>query len=216
MTEPIVQPPFDATHLYLQWGGKLPGGEQWSNGLRFASTDGSVVTPTDQNAMIGACVTALTAFHSGASFSHAGAKLSFVKLNAIDVDGTYAIDTTTQTVVADVGGGFSVPVYPNQVAIAVTLETGFSRGPAHRGRFYVPMPCIAVDANGVISTTNRDSLKEGVDTLLAALNAVRSDYKVAVFSRKRLAPSHRLVTGCHVGRVLDTQRRRRNKLVEAY
>ncbi|HEY9013483.1 MAG TPA: hypothetical protein VIM84_00255, partial [Gemmatimonadales bacterium] len=51
---------------------------------------------------------------------------------------------------------------------------------------------------------------------LTQMNASSTEFRVGVYSRKSGAPVHRLVTGVHVGRVLDTQRRRRRKLRELY
>lgn len=209
--------PFDATHLYLQWGGKLPGGEEWSCGIRLANT-GSAPTGMSSG-MLTSYTTAVQAFHvatnTGIS-SHA--KLSFVKCHPINTDGHYLDENSWISVLADVAGGIAMtdPVYPNQVAWAVTLTTGFSRGPAHKGRFYVPLPTCPTRAAGLTDVTYATNLSGTVDTLVAALNAVNADYDVAVFSRKAGAPAHRLVTGNLVGRVLDTQRRRRRKIGEDY
>lgn len=208
--------PFDSSHLYLQWGGKLPGGEQWSNGLRMAAAGAS--TSLDPEGMIAACATAVQAWHVHAdSCIHPLAKLSFVKLNYIDPSGHYAEDQTFEQVIADVAGGGTSTVYTaNQITLAVSLTTGVSRGVAHRGRFYMPLPTPYVQVDGLISTADRNKIKARADVLLAALNAVSSNYDVAVFSRKAGHPAHRLVTGTEIGRVLDTQRRRRNKMTELY
>lgn len=214
---PYVPGDFDGAHLYLQWGGKLPGNETWSCGLRMATTSGAVISPNDQNAMITACKTAIQAFHTRVGTGIGpGAKLSFVKLNAISANGAYSIDTTTQQVVADVAGGGVETFHPNQVAWALTLETGYSRGPAHRGRIYLPLPGISVQADGLVQAADATALKTSAGTLLTALNAAQANYKVAVFSRKNPGATHRLVTGFAVGRALDTQRRRRRSLIENY
>jgi len=208
--------PFDSSHLYLQWGGKLPGGEQWSCGLRYAWF--TSLASTDPAAMLAPVTTAVQAFHQRSETCiHSAAKLSFVKLNAIGPDGHYYEDSTYEQVVADVaGGGTNTTQMANQVAWAVSLITGFSRGPAHRGRFYLPLPAVTVAADGLISAAVRDTVKGSATTFLTALNAVNSNYDVAVFSRKAGAPAHRNVTGIEMGRVLDTQRRRRRSLVEGY
>lgn len=207
--------PYDSAHLYLQWGGKLPGNESWSCGVRMQSESGTMLI-TDS--MMASAVAAVQTFHTApTSFIHPFAKLSFVKWNQVGVDGKYVFQTTRETILPDVaGGGPSAPIYPNQITIVTSLTTGFTRGPAHRGRFYIPMPAIAVDQNGAILPDRAADVGLSVDTLLAGLNAISADLKVAVFSRKKLAPGHRLVTGNEVGRILDTQRRRRRSLIENY
>jgi|EndMetStandDraft_3_1072993.scaffolds.fasta_scaffold85035_2 hypothetical protein len=208
---------FDSSHLYLQWGGKLPGSEVWSCGLRMAITDAGGAS-NDPAGMIAAVTAAVQAFHVDVRTQISPrALLSFVKLNYIDPTGHYAEDTTYQSLLADIPGGGTVGLTPpNQVAWAVSLVTGYSRGPAHRGRFFIPLPTVPIDVDGRVTTGTRAPLAASAEALRVALNAVDAGYKVAVFSRKLGAPAHRLVTGVQVGRVLDTQRRRRNKLAEAY
>lgn len=211
-----VPGPYDAEHLYVQWGGKLPGGEQWSCGLRMAK-----IGPGDLNSGAGLLVgvgAALVKYHThqDTAISQA-AKLSFVKVNAIGLDGRYLGNETNEATYADVPGAWAnLPRHPNQVTWAVSLLTGFSRGAAHRGRFFLPLPMADMTADGRVSTTYQTALKNQSNILLADLNAVDPNYEVAVFSRKMLAATHRKVTECAVGRVLDTQRRRRASLMEDY
>jgi hypothetical protein len=214
---PYTPGPFDTSHLYLQWGGKLPGNEQWSCGLRMAPVNAS--TSLDPQGMLAGVTTAVQTFHTApAAWINSAVKLSFVKLNYINPAGHYAEDRTFESILADLPGGAqaAVPLHPNQVALAVSLTTGVSRGPAHRGRFYLPMPSIGPDADGLIAAAARDAVKAPTLAFIAALNAVNANYDVAVMSRKLGAPAHRLVTGVEIGRVLDTQRRRRRSLHEMY
>lgn len=207
---------FDQAHHYVQWGGTLPGGEQWSCGLRMVPVTGG--TPTNDPALLTGVSAAVEAFHTNASSQISpGAKLTFTKMNAVGADGHYLSLLTAEHVHASVaGGGSGSNTPPNQIALVVTLETGFSRGPAHRGRFYMPLPMTPIGSDGRIATGSRDPVVAAATTFLTALNAVTANVKVGVYSRKDGAPAHRLVTAMSVGRVLDTQRRRRNKLVEAY
>lgn len=206
---------FDAAHTYIQWGGKLPGGEDWSCGLRMArvTTGSPEISDTDADAL----AEKVHAFHqaTGAQIA-SGALLSFVKVNPIDVTGHYMTNPSREKVYADLPGGGGSQVYPNQVAWAVTLSTGLTRGPAHRGRFFLPLPTCALGTDGLVSAANATTLSSAADGFITNLNTVNSAWKVAVFSRKDGAPTHRLVTGCDIGRVLDTQRRRRRKLTEDY
>lgn len=208
--------PFDSRHFYVQWGGKLPGNETWSCGFRMLRTAGHVVT--DGPALLVGIGTALAAFHAHADTQiNPAAKLSFVKVNSIELDGTYTLDTTDEATYADIaGGGGAAPLYPNQTALACTATTGYSRGVAHKGRFYLPMPSIYVASTGLIADANRDIVVSSLATLRTAVNGVVSGYQMAVMSRKAGSPGHRAITGFEVGRVLDTQRRRRRSLVEDY
>lgn len=212
---PYAPGPYIGQHLYLQWGGKLPGNEQWSCGLRMSTRNSGPWVPEDAATMITAAKTAIQAFHVrvGTMISPK-ALLSFVKLNMIEPDGTYSLDTTNQQVLADIPGTGTDFGMPNQIALAVSTETGFSRGPAHRGRFFLPIPGIQVNTDGLINAVDATAVKTSCGTLLTALNAINTKYGVAVHSRKLGSPTQRMITGFTVGRVLDTQRRRRRSLLE--
>ena len=208
--------PFDSPHIYVQWGGKLSGPEEWSCGLRLRKKSAGAID-SGTGLLVGVS-SALAAFHTDtASYISNAAKLSFVKVNAIGTNGLYVGDGTNEATYGDLGGGGGAPQkYPNQVAWAVSLTTGFSRGPAHRGRFYLPLPSCALTTDSRVSDSDATALDGNVTTLITNLNAVNADYEVAVFSRKAGAAGNRKVTGCQVGRVLDTQRRRRRSIPEAY
>jgi hypothetical protein len=207
--------PFLTASLYLQWGGILPGGEQFSCGLRIAPTTGTAIEYTDAN--LTACAAAVATWHANASISPR-ALLTFTKLNAIDGSGHYSESVTHEHFHASVpGGGTDGNTQANQVALAVSTTTGFARGPAHRGRFYMPLPTILIGADGEIPTSDRGYVVGKALALLAAVNAAQpTGQAVSVMSRKMGAPFNRVVTGIQVGRVYDTQRRRRNKLAENY
>lgn len=209
---------FDSAHVYVQWGGKLPGNEEWSCGFRMRRKSG-VVQSGEAFTMLPGLATALQAFHtSGNTNLGTGAKLSFVKANAISIDGKYMDPNgTNQHILADIpGGGTSPQTFPNQVALAVTLTTGFTRGPAHKGRFYLPLHNGSIDATGLLAAGDAVAVSGAVDTLLTAVNGVDANYEMAIFSRRPSGPGNRRVTGNLVGRALDTQRRRRRSLNEDY
>lgn len=213
---PYTPGPFSAAHFYLQWGGTLPGGDEWSCGMRMIPT-GSGTPVNDPTALTNAA-TAIEAFHSrGVSYISPRALLTFTKLNLIGTDGKYVDNVTYEHVHANVpGGGTEARTLPNQIALAISLLTGFGRGPAHRGRFYMPLPTMVIGTDGRADPNDITFVKGSANTLITALNATSPNYKIGVMSRKLGAATARIVTGVEVGRVLDTQRRRRNKLVEAY
>lgn len=213
---PYTPGPFDSPHFYLQWGGKLPGNEQWSCGLRLAATGGA--TLVNDPALLTACKDAVQAYHTNINTGISSrAKLSFVKCNLIGTDGKYVAETTLEEVLADIpGNGPAASTPANQIAMVVSLTTGFSRGPAHRGRFYLPLPTFTLSDLGVFNPLNAAAVGTATDTFIAALNAASANCEVAVFSRKLGSATHRLVTGNLVGTVYDTQRKRRRSLVENY
>lgn len=217
MAGPYVPGPFSAAHLYLQWGGKLPGNEQWSCGMRMINKGPGALG--DEAAMLAGAAAAVVAFHQRANTAIGNnALLSFVKLNGLDVNGHYVAAGTTEATYADLpGGAAGAGSFPNQVANVVTLTTGYSRGPAHKGRIYLPLPYFALGVGGTITAAAAIAVSGSMDTFLTDLNAVSATkWEVGVMSRKLGTPGARRVTGNLVGRVLDTQRRRRRSLVEDY
>jgi len=213
---PYTVGPFDSAHHLVQWGGSLPGGERWSCSFRMAKPGGAVATQAEAIANTAGISAALQSYHQTAGTKiYSLCKMDFVKVNLVDVDGHFPVAGTNELVITPVAGGGSLVAYPNQIALCVTLLTSFTRGPAHAGRFYSPTPSMAMGSDGRISTVDRDLVVISSQQLLTAVNAV-SLYKINVFSRKLGAPAHNTVQQTRIGRVLDTQRRRRRSLIEAY
>lgn len=102
--------------------------------------------------------------------------------------------------------------HPPQVSLAVTLETGITRGRAARGRIYLPTTGQSVAADGRISSTNATDLAVRTATFLDDLTDLMAA-PVWVMSDVGAGTS-RPVEAVSVGRVFDTQRRRRRQLDE--
>lgn len=100
-----------------------------------------------------------------------------------------------------------------QATLAVSLTTSLFRGPAHRGRVYPPTST-EVSNDGRTPVIRATECAGTMVTLLAALNAANAG-RVVVYSAVG-GPSTVQVLGVSVGRVIDTQRRRRRNLLEEY
>lgn len=147
---------------------------------------------------------------------NAGARLDYIKFNEINtLTGKYANQVAAfEHVLAPplAGPGASVP---GQLTLAVTLTTGLTRGRGHAGRFYPP----SGHGSSVPSTDGRVSIgaaqSHGITAkaLINSINAINAG-KVVVLSV--LDQKVVEVTGVAVGRVVDTQRRRRSSLPEDY
>lgn len=219
---------FDRQHLFLQWGGTLPGGEQWTNGIRLASSEtgddplGVYDWDEVENWLTSGIQTAVKTWHasSGAAI-HNVCKLTYAKLNYVKMDGHYLENRTHEFIYAPVvAGGASASQYPNQVALVVSLTTGIDRGPAHRGRFYMPMPTWAVQADGLIASAQAVLTATAAATFITAISDspgidILTSPNAAVMSKVGTGATN-LITGVQVGRVYDTQRRRRTSLPETY
>jgi hypothetical protein len=219
---------FDREHVLLTWGGELPGKETWTCSLRCAPTSivpGAVnISDGDLDGLMASYVPAVKAFHARAStkiFTYAS--LLWVKAAAIDQNGKYKVGQVSvkEEQFAAVNGGGTSPGVPNQVALAVSLTTALPRGYGHAGRFYLPMPTTVPDASdGLITTGDADSVRGSVKTFLESIADVPGiDTDISpepvVMSRHGSGSTHK-ITGCKIGRVLDTQRRRRRSLPENY
>jgi hypothetical protein len=110
-----------------------------------------------------------------------------------------------------VGTSGSGPL-PPQIAVCVSLRTAFS-GARFRGRFYLPSPVTSTLATtGRLATTNVATFATALSSAFAAaLSGVPLSFLV-IYSRVGRSTSP--VLTLDVGDVFDTQRRRRDKLVE--
>lgn len=220
---------YDRAHVVIQWGGTLPGGETWTNMLR----GGPPGTGEDPLGLVthgelaawcaGHIKDAIAAWHTHASTSiNAACKLAWVKANVVDMAGHYKDPTTIEyfwpTPLAGVGS--SISQHPNQVTLAVSLTTDVDRGPAHRGRFYMPMPSFTLDTvNGTLTAAMALGVAGRAKVLIEALADTPGldnlwPFKILVMSKKPSFPATHVVTGVEVGRVMDTQRRRRANQLE--
>jgi hypothetical protein len=103
-----------------------------------------------------------------------------------------------------------------QLTICISLTTSARRGPASQGRFFMPLPAVGANAAGHINAASLTALVGTTTTMIENINALLgngSGWAVSVLSDLGAA---RHVTGVRVGSVMDTQRRRRNKIPEEY
>lgn len=98
---------------------------------------------------------------------------------------------------------------PFQCAPAVSLRTNLATR-AGRGRFYAPSLAVEFMLAGKMTDAARTALLNGAVGMIGALTAAGLD--VVLYGRTSHATQS--VTRVDVGNVIDTQRRRRNKLPE--
>lgn len=218
---------YDREHGLLVWGGTLPGDEIWSNSMRMAETEQIIgsndAAGWDVQELLDHYSTVIKAHHANDSAQiNTRAKLTWVKFNRVDINGHYIDPTTYEDLFAPISGAASGSSYPNQVTLVVTFTTAVSRGPANKGRIFTPMPASGVDATtGLISTAAANLIAGAYKTFIEALSdvpGVDSDQSpgACVMSKVGSGVRTHRITGVRVGRVLDTQRRRRNALEEDY
>lgn len=213
-------------HYLFSFGGTLlEGKEIWTNNIRFVAT-GTPEEEYDQQAILERLmpvmrtrIAAAAPAQLGYSF---GTQLLWGKFNAIGPDGKYASGTETNRVdLASPGvtGGNSPHSYAPQLSLAVSWGTRRQRGRASKGRIFIPMPVVEPGINGHIPAADRQRVADAWAACLDELNDVAQDVGAsrpiaAVVSG--VDGSWEPISTVRVGSVLDTQRRRRNALVEAY
>jgi hypothetical protein len=138
--------------------------------------------------------------------------------NPIQVDmldpGTGKTTERGYDTVSMAGTGSSVAAsLPPSVAVCVTLRSN-EAGPRGRGRFYLPAPLAsAASSAGRMTSATLTSFSAALANAFTFLDAVSPDIVPAIYSK-----AHNSIfasTRADVGDVFDSQRPRRDKLVEA-
>lgn len=198
------------------------GAEIWSTGFFVGGETTDAVNPTlaGANAIRAAWA---TFFGTAANAFCSKWTTTQVKLALLNTSGTTDPD---HVVYADyptptVGGGTST-AFPSQITLVATMASSLARGLAAKGRMYLPGINTAVDTSGHVTTGYPATLAGNLKTFMDTVNA-SSDVggRVILASEGRTAPAvgppvNKFVTTLKIGNTYDTQRRRRNDLVETY
>lgn len=138
------------------------------------------------------------------------------------IDGNFArLDFTSDL---PAGAGSNIMPLENSVVVSWTTDR---LGPRGRGRIYTPVPGTNVlDADGLLSAGDRLDLVDASVALMEGLALGSGPGLTAVVRPVVTGPTakpgqpaytrYAVVNGVRVGRVIDTQRRRRNAEVEDY
>lgn len=201
---------FPRNHALLTFfGDGYSGVEIWNTTLRL---DGTTVPNETQ---LEACATAFqTLWNDGTLASPSSRRFLGVKWAPQDTQGRYPDGSDSiEFLLADPDPGTTGGGYP-QIALTLSLRTARSRGYASNGRMYLPSSREVSVASGQIDATQALALASVGAQFIADIAEVGLGTP-AVMSTVG-AGRIEAVTGVRVGRVMDTQRRRRNALDEAY
>lgn len=223
--------PFDR-HVRLTMSGTIgDGSEIFSMGLSLAQQSqdwlsDALIPDFPSNDIAddwrGACV----AFWTGAVAPvTATAHLKRITIAQIGTNGRY--EHAPKEYAVNYNGGYGgTAKWPWQVSLAATLETDADLGRV-KGRFYLPCPDGVLDPNtDLIDVATAEGLRNATVTLINDLadqpGVDLADWRVVVASTgrrnangtQRLAPGNFDVQRVNVGRRLDIQRRRANKVSE--
>lgn len=195
-------------HLYLTWGGpSCQDGESWQSGLRFPVPTYPGSTQLEDVDL--AIYTWLSDPQTACSglFRHA-----WTKLAVIGTDGRYPDDVDALLYEKTPGTVGSGNGHPPQCSVAVTTLTERTRGRGVRGRMYLPGNNSTIADDGRISVTAATNIATRTAQFIDEVTDLMG-VPAAVFSEVG-AGAYNPIVAVGVGRVVDTQRRRRRSLVE--
>lgn len=200
------------SRLYrMNFQGNLPAGDVFNHSLFCTGSDSSTIN--DAVTASAAAAAALTTTASG---------MQSLFMNTVIWAGTVVeeVDPTTGHSISTGSSSFSHAgtnsvdnSQPGQCALVVTLRTATvtRRG---RGRFYLPvMRAGAATQAGRLATASNAPLLVSLNAFFAALKTFGVPMTPVVYSGTGRTIA--TVTSYDFGDVFDTQRRRRNKLVES-
>lgn len=191
----------------LVFSGSRAGGEEWSTGLWMVAAE----TP-DQADLDALAAYAWTQFQTMWGFinGRASAATKPLRTNAY----FYAAGDLTSSLVAEAASEVAVGTgtnnHPYQCSLVVSLRSA-TPGRSTRGRMYLPLDSVGMDAAGQYSAANIGVVAPRVQTFIQALN----DYTglpVRTVVASRTTGTAYAVTRIEVDSIPDIQRRRANQL----
>lgn len=178
-------------------------GETWTFRLH---TEGNISLSAAQSAWDAA----ITAFASTEYLATLCTDVEFAETTTAELD--LGTGRQLQKVLAGrtEAGTSTAACLPFQCTPVVSLRTAFATR-SGRGRFYAPSPAVDQQAGGRLVAAAQNALAdaaEGMLTTLQGLNTIPVLVNQATLART-------VITSLDVGDVIDTQRRRRNQLIES-
>lgn len=182
--------------------GTYPG-EVWTFRLH---TEGTLSLAASQSAWMNA----LTAFASTAYLATLCTDVQFQNASTAEIDLTTGKQLQKLADARTEAGTSAAACLPFQCTPVVSLRTAFATR-AGRGRFYAPSPAVDQQAGGRLTTAAQDTLADAAHAMLTSL--ITANAQPVLVSQVGL--NRTVISSLDVGDVIDTQRRRRNKLIES-
>lgn len=217
---------YPVEHYYLTFGGTLCQDEIWQCGMHFAPSSGEdIFEGAFDNISLSDIFDDLASWVTnynpvpgpGSGFSSLS-KLEWCRLAVKDESGLDKFESRIHTAAAPVASG-ALTTHAPQIAYVVTLWSGKTVRRANWGRFYVPTPVVDTNyANGRLGQSWCDSVAAAARSVMIAINGEISTVGIATYPAiisKVGVGEVNPIAQIGVGRVLDTQQRRRRKLDEA-
>jgi hypothetical protein len=217
---------YSTNSVLITYGGSLMDVETWSIRLRAWST-----VPVSDAALVAGIAGTAADFFTDASAQiavsdlkvNSQATLDFVKVAAIDTDGHYALesDADLHSVAPGTGAGGGGSAFAAQLCTVMTFLTVAHRGHASKGRVFLPSADqSSLESDGQMSVAVTEDMRDAFLGWLNNANGILSSafsasMRLGVLSNVGAGRAHQ-TTDLTVGRIIDTQRRRRRSLDEAY
>jgi len=199
----------------------MEGTEEWSTGFFIGGQGADVEPPTEAAAAVIAGLWK-TFFQTNAVSVSSKWKTTGVKLATLDTDGTSYANEQAYFYEGTPYSGVGVIHWPAQIALVATLTSAVPRGLASKGRMYLPGIASSLTDQGKLANTTVSAVATGLKTFFDGVNSSTEMAGTVSIASKGSKPPligdpiTRDCTGLRVGDVPDTQRRRRNQLVEVY
>jgi hypothetical protein len=190
--------------LFLHRAAGVWPGEIWNFTLHTTGS-GSVGTAAD------AWETALATMWSGASGigQYYTPEVVLETATTSEIEQSTGQQLTRQDRNLGLAGTSEAEAMPPQVALVVSLLTVVANR-SGRGRFYLPSPAAEVLDGGRLDATVQGVIATAAGALFSALTS--ASLVPVIYSRT--AHTTTTITSASLGDVFDTQRRRRDKLIE--
>lgn len=204
-------------------GTMFNGSEEWSTGFFLGEEGADAPDPTQQTAddIRDAFAAFFVHLDSKISSSYRFTQAKVAKLddNGKTIDGTVFYSYPAAITAGATNGG----LLPPQCALVVTLLSDRPRGKASKGRMYLPGIAPNIDINtGKVQASHITGIANNMKTFFDALANDADIPGELILAAKssgvmNVNPAQNdYVETIRVGDVIDTQRRRRNGLVETY
>lgn len=219
-------------HWLLSWGGVLAGNQDiWSNNVRFTNDETGQpdsIPGSTLEGMLDDFVTDIRNFmRTPGLYISAEVQCQWVKFNEIGPDGKYTdtgqtharyLQGTTGTfaVINGIGSNFCPPYQ----SVCITTTTAKQRGPASKGRLFLPQCAPPLLSTGMIDPTAQGAIRTAAAAFYTALGDEAgvdvTAMRPAVVSNVGTPGPTNVITGVKVGNVPDIISRRKNAITETY
>lgn len=197
------------------------GNEIWSTGfwLGQEGQDSQDVTPVMCSAIGAMWQTFFTGASNGVNFRYITTQVKAARMNTDGSTDTANVEYWTPS--GTMAGGETGVPHPPQISLAATLTSSNVRGPASKGRMFLPGVHIAVGADARADSGALGTCATAFNTFLSQVNqSADVPDRLILVSTESVLPlrdsQNKNVEHVKFGNVFDTQRRRRNALNEVY